>query len=89
MIAPEAVTGALAQRWHRGVRRHTPAVLDERVAVINVDEARGLEFDSVVIAEPSAIVADYGLRGLYVALTRSTQRLVVVHAADLPPALDG
>jgi DNA helicase IV len=88
VIAAEAITGALAQAL--GIAssgRHTPAVLDERIAVINVDEARGLEFDSVVIAEPSAIVSDYGLRGLYVALTRSTQRLVVVHAAELPAAL--
>ncbi|MGH2759654.1 MAG: ATP-binding domain-containing protein, partial [Actinomycetota bacterium] len=85
VIAAEESTGDIAQGL--GIAssgRHTPAVLDERIAVINVDEARGLEFDSVVIAEPDAIVEAYGLRGLYVALTRSTQRLVVVHAADLP-----
>jgi DNA helicase IV len=65
-------------------------MLDEQIAVITVDETRGLEFDSVVIAEPSAIVSEYGdggLRALYVALTRSTQRLVVLHASDLPAAL--
>jgi DNA helicase IV len=88
VIAAEAMTGAIAQELGIAASgRHTAAILDEQIAVINVDEARGLEFDSVVITEPTAIVSDFGLRGLYVALTRSTQRLVVVHAADLPQAL--
>jgi DNA helicase IV len=43
----------------------------------------------VVVVEPARIVAEevQGLRALYVALTRSTRRLTVVHAADLPPAM--
>jgi DNA helicase IV len=45
--------------------------------------AKGLEFDSVVVVEP----AEFGLSDLYVALTRATQRLAVVHAAPLPAAL--
>jgi DNA helicase IV len=50
---------------------------------------KGLELDSVVVVEPARIVADeaQGLRALYVALTRSTRRLTVVHAEPLPPPL--
>jgi len=55
--------------------------------------AKGLEFDRVVLVEPAAIVAAgdgvEGLRALYVALTRATKTLVVVHAEPLPAALRG
>jgi len=52
-------------------------------------EAKGLEFDSVVLVDPCAVLAE-GVRGysdLYVALTRSTQRLAVVHPGELPEEL--
>lgn len=54
--------------------------------------AKGLEFDRVVLVEPAAIAAEgaeriEGLRALYVALTRATKTLVVVHALPLPPEL--
>jgi DNA helicase IV len=52
-------------------------------------EAKGLEFDSVVLVEPAAVLAE-GVRGdsdLYVALTRATQRLAVLHAQDLPDSM--
>ena len=52
---------------------------------------KGLEFDAVLVVEPEAILAD-GPRGaaeLYVALTRATQRLGVLHRGPLPPALAG
>jgi len=59
--------------------------------VVAPEEAKGLEFDAVVVVEPAAIgtSADTArnLRLLYVALTRAVQELVVVHAAPLPPAL--
>jgi len=51
-------------------------------------EAKGLEFDHVVVVEPALIAAhEQGLRELYVALTRPTKTLVVVHARALPAAL--
>jgi DNA helicase IV len=52
-------------------------------------DAKGLEFDAVVVAEPAAIAGGTaeGLRLLYVALTRAVQELVVVHARPLPSAL--
>jgi DNA helicase IV len=53
--------------------------------------AKGLEFDRVVLVEPEAIAGEgeriEGLRALYVALTRATKTLVVVHAQPLPPQL--
>ncbi|THV31223.1 HelD family protein, partial [Glycomyces paridis] len=54
----------------------------EGASVLTVKQAKGLEFDSVIVADPDAIAAS-GLRNLYVALTRATKRLGVV-APDKP-----
>jgi len=68
------------------------------LVVLPADETNGLEFDSVVVVEPSLLAAvgdeppgeappvatTRGLRTLYVALTRPTKRLAVVHAEPLP-----
>ena len=78
----------------RGDGLATPLVL------LPVDEANGLEFDAVVVVEPSLVASGgalgapaeegppvattRGLRTLYVALTRPTRRLAVVHARPLP-----
>lgn len=54
-------------------------------------ETKGLEFDAVLVVEPERILTD-GPRGaaeLYVALTRATQRLGVLHQGPLPQALTG
>ena len=62
------------------------------VTLLDVTSAKGLEFDSVVVVEPAAIVAEgsQGMRGLFVALTRPTRRLVAVHAQALPlPVVSG
>ncbi len=58
---------------------------------VTPSETKGLEFDAVLVVEPERIVAD-GPRGaaeLYVALTRATQRLGVLHREPLPQALSG
>ena len=59
------------------------------VPVLTPRQAKSLEFDHVVVVEPAAIAEDgeQGLRELYVALTRPTRTLVVVHARPLPGAL--
>ncbi len=64
------------------------ASLDEAISVIDPPTAKGLEFDATIVVEPSAI-AEYpnGLRLLYVALTRSVQELIIVHADALPDQL--
>jgi DNA helicase IV len=54
-------------------------------------QTKGLEFDAVLVVQPQRILAD-GPRGaaeLYVALTRATQRLGVLHQGPLPQALTG
>jgi DNA helicase IV len=63
--------------------------LDAQVTVVPISLAKGLEVDAVVVVEPSRIVASelQGLRALYVALTRPTQRLTIVHADPLPEPL--
>ena len=65
--------------------------LGERVEVVTVDEAKGLEYDGVTVVDPAAVVGQSarGVNDLYVALTRPTQRLTVLHHDDLPPGLDG
>ncbi len=64
---------------------------DTRIAVLTPREAKGMEFDHVIVVEPAQIVEEavkgQGLRELYVALTRPTTTLVLVHARPLPPEL--
>jgi DNA helicase IV len=69
--------------------RSGPAALDAAVGVFTVPEVKGLEFDVVLLVEPAAIVAGspHGLNDLYVALTRATKRLAVLHTSDLPDCL--
>jgi DNA helicase IV len=63
----------------------------ERLVVVPVTLVKGLEFDHVVLAEPARIAAasgeSYGLRRLYVALTRAVSRLTVLHEDTLPSEL--
>jgi len=63
--------------------------LDRPVVMLSVIQAKGLEFDSVLVADPRRILADSprGLNDLYVAITRATQRLGVVHEGELPKVL--
>ncbi len=76
------------------VRARVPAMSADLTAgpvVLPPEGAKGLEFDSVLVVDPAGIVAE-GVRGhndLYVALTRATQRLGVVHAGELLPELAG
>ncbi|MEV5555116.1 ATP-binding domain-containing protein [Nonomuraea wenchangensis] len=86
----EVVPGAVVVTPGAGRARGAEA-LDAPVAVMGVADAKGLEFDSVVVAEPELIAAQSprGLSDLYVALTRATQRLGVVHERPLPAALRG
>ena len=88
----EATSRALAEA---GIQAGTLA--DEepsRVTMVPASVAKGLEYDSVVLVEPAAIVAAEptrlgGLRRLYVAWTRAVSRLAVVHSEPLPAELAG
>jgi DNA helicase IV len=64
--------------------------LTSPVVVLTVRQAKGLEFDCVLIADPALILAESprGLNDLYVALTRATQRVGVVHVDEIPGVLE-
>jgi hypothetical protein len=84
LIAPAALRGSADGT--------AGSLFDEtRLAVLTPREAKGMEFDHVIVVEPAQIVEEaaegQGLRELYVALTRPTTTLVVVHARPLPPEL--
>ncbi|HLU42306.1 MAG TPA: ATP-binding domain-containing protein [Microthrixaceae bacterium] len=69
--------------------RATRQGLDRQVTVVPVGLAKGLELDAVVVVEPGRILSDEarGAQALYVALTRSTKRLSIVHSGPLPEVL--
>jgi superfamily I DNA/RNA helicase len=77
VIAPEELAAEVA-----------PGDLWDGVPLLTPRRAKGLEFDHVIVVEPALIAAhEQGLRELYVALTRPTKTLVVVHARPLPREL--
>ena len=63
--------------------------LDAVVSVLTVSQAKGLEFDDVVVVEPDLIDAEASRRGtdLYVALTRATRSLTIAYAGSRPRCL--
>lgn len=64
--------------------------LERQILVLTPWEAKGLEFDTVVLAEPASVVAAaHGTVGdLYVAMTRPTQRLTMVATGEVPAGLE-
>lgn len=54
--------------------------LDAPVSVVDPRTVKGLEYDVVVLVEPDELAPS----DLYVAMTRPTQRLHLVHSHDLP-----
>ena len=69
--------------------RATRHGLDQQVTVVVVRMVKGLELDSVIVVEPADILGadDRGPQALYVALTRATRRLSLVHQLPLPEVL--
>jgi DNA helicase IV len=92
VIAPPArvaaVAAGLGSRPDLDFRTGSEA-LDASVALFTPTQAKGLEFDAVVLVEPTELAGGTvdGLRGLYVALTRATRFLAVVHTGELPEPL--
>jgi DNA helicase IV len=92
VISPASLVGVITAALDEAGVEHALATrrgLEADVTVVPVSLAKGLELDGVVLVEPARIVAEerQGLRALYVALTRSTKRLSIVHADALPEAL--
>ena len=92
MVVPDSLVGAVGTALAAAGVDHGEASrtgIDAQVNLVPVRLVKGIELDSVVVVEPRRIVDEepQGLRSLYVALTRATQRLTVLHAEPLPSVL--
>jgi DNA helicase IV len=92
IVSDERATPVLAELITHGIAAEPLGDGDPRVTVVPATSAKGLEFDSVVLVEPAAIVGAEpvraaGLRRLYVCLTRAVSRLTIVHGTPLPAEL--
>ncbi|WP_078504029.1 HelD family protein [Streptomyces viridochromogenes] len=82
VIAPRHLHRRLAARLD-GITAGAEPDLTRTVVLLDPRQSKGLEFDSVLVVEPGL----YGTSDLYVALTRATQRLGVLHTGRLPRGL--
>lgn len=88
-IAPDDVRVALRKKgWISPQSVKTLTREGRTLSVLHPDDARGLEFDAVVVVEPSSFTPNVGRHGqLYTALTRANRSLYVVHSSPLPDEL--
>ena len=92
VIAPQTLVEEVAGALDRAGIEYGRAArngLESQVTLVPVSLVKGLELDAAVVVEPAAIVDEeaQGPRALYVALTRATKRLAIVHARPLPEPL--
>jgi DNA helicase IV len=92
VIAPQTLVDDVARALDRAGIEYGRAArngLEAQVTLVPVSLVKGLELDAAVVVEPAAIVDEeaQGPRALYVALTRATKRLAIVHARPLPEPL--
>ncbi|MGH3797111.1 MAG: HelD family protein [Pseudonocardiaceae bacterium] len=92
VLGPAARVAELGKLVEAGVPGASGAAdgdLEVPVTVRSVAQAKGLEFDAVVLVDPAGILAESprGLNDLYVALTRATHSLCIVYPGDLPGVL--
>jgi DNA helicase IV len=89
VIAPGNRIAELARALPDAVPGDRAEVLDSPVALLTVGQAKGLEFDRVVLADPAGILdqSPAGGHDLYVAITRATHRLTIVYDTPLPATL--
>ena len=93
VIAGDGLVGTAreALRAQYGNRVGTGAgSFEQDIVVIDPREAKGLEFDAVVVLEPAALLDDvHGKVGdLYVAMTRPTQRLRLIASRGVPAGIE-
>jgi DNA helicase IV len=88
--AVDPLRAALAAALPEGTVGAGRDALEHPVVVLAVLDAKGLEFDTVVLVEPSDVLAASrrGVNDLYVALTRPTQRLHVLASGPLPAGME-
>ncbi|MCX2970854.1 UvrD-helicase domain-containing protein [Streptomyces sp. TRM70308] len=85
----EGTVGIVVPMARRAEAAQWLAGLGERVVALGSLEAKGLEYDATVVVTPADIADESpaGLRVLYVALTRATQRLTILSGPrDAPDA---
>ncbi len=92
VIVPDSALGVVAAAFEAaGVEfgRAARNGLNSQITIVPVSLVKGLELDATVVVEPAAILEEevQGARALYVALTRATKRLVLVHERPLPEVL--
>jgi DNA helicase IV len=95
IVGDDSVSALSAALAAAGVTHSVVGAGDDMAAHVDIVPAtlaKGLEFDHVVLVEPTAIAAAEpdeltGLRRLYVCLTRAVTSLVVVHSSPLPSQL--
>ncbi|GAA1990378.1 AAA family ATPase [Nocardiopsis rhodophaea] len=89
VITPDTSHAEVAALLPDAASDATPDALDSPATVLTTTRSKGLEFDSVIVVEPGEILAQspQGGHDLYVALTRATRRLTVVHEDPLPGML--
>ena len=89
IVAPDALIPALAEAVPEAIPGDQPESLDSAAALLTVSQAKGLEFDRVIVADPTGILtqSENGAHDLYVAITRATHRLTVIYDGDLPASL--
>ncbi|RNL86798.1 HelD family protein [Halostreptopolyspora alba] len=89
VITPAGRHAEVAGLLPQATAEVTPDVLDRPLAVLTPTQSKGLEFDAVVTVDPAGILATgpTGGHDLYVAITRATRRLTVVHEGELPSML--
>ena len=92
VIVPDSLLAAVTTAFEeQGIEfgRAARNGLNSQITIVPVSLVKGLELDASVVVEPSAILEEevQGARSLYVALTRATKRLVLVHERPLPEVL--
>lgn len=88
-MTPRQISDAFRRHgWSRPRMQDAWADDDKTVVLLLPDQARGLEFDAVIVVEPASFPLNLGRAGqLYTSLTRAVQELVVLHARPLPGGL--
>jgi DNA helicase IV len=92
VITPWSLAEPMSRALTEAGIEHGTAVsqgLSRQVTVVPVGMVKGLELDATVVVEPAGILDEeaQGWRALYVALTRATKLLTIVHSGDLPAVL--
>ncbi|MFT4041932.1 MAG: AAA family ATPase [Gordonia sp. (in: high G+C Gram-positive bacteria)] len=86
---PSGLTGVVAPDSRIGEITGATAGAPHPPRVHTVASCKGLEFDTTIVVDPAALIeqSPRGYSDLYVALTRSTQQLIVIYTTPLPAEL--